>query len=154
MNTTYLREAVFVSVCSENHEDGREPVVSMTKIVQCKDECTVMILHQHMGWTELEVKDCVTNDSPEEGHDMFFGSFQSMARDEENGLNLLYTEGPNPDAEAFFRRMRERLIKDLTINLPGDGSTRLAEMLRGLVPEQRESNDNVVPIGTGYGMYL
>jgi hypothetical protein len=93
----------------------------------------------------------MTNDSPEEGHDMFFGSFQNMAKDEDSGLNLLYIDGPRPDQRGFDRRMRERMVRDLSESgLPKD----LIEALRGMVPEQRESEDNVVPIGTGYGMYL
>ena len=151
MNTNHLREAVFVSVCTEDHNNSDQPVVSVTTLVQCSDERTVQILHQHMGWEEPEVKDCVINDSAVEGHDMFCGSFQSMTRDDDNGLNLLYTDGPEPDAAGFNRRMKERMIRDLRESGLHAG---LIEALRGLIPEQRETPDNVVPIGTGYGMYL
>lgn len=147
MNTTYLREAVFVSQC---YNDDDEVVVAMTKLVQCKDEATVMILHQHMGETEVEVKDCVTNDSAVEGHDMFFGVFQKMCHDED--FKCMWTNGPEPDAAGFMRRMKQQAIRELKeMGLP-DG---LMEALQGMLPEQRESEDNnVVPIGTGYGMYL
>lgn len=157
MNTNHLREAVFVSVCND---DGEGPVVSVTTLVQRSDERTVQILHQHMGWDEPEVKDSVVNDSAVEGHDMFFGSFQNMDRDDDNGLNLLYTDGPEPDAAGFRRRMVERLFGNVPdgSGLPGDGNTTLMEALKQAlkqsIPEQRESEDNVVPIGTGYGMYL